>query len=211
MEARPVGTPEERFWAKVDKREPGECWHWTGTIFAGGYGAVSFDGVQHYAHRWIYERTVGAIPSGWDVDHTCHNRDLSCSGGRGECRHRRCVNPAHLEAVPHQVNSERGRTGAHNAVKTQCPEGHPYEGANLIIETSGSRRCRICRDVNMARFLERQDRPHRTLISYRGESKSIAGWARETGMSASVLAYRLRSGWALDDVFNPATRKRAEA
>ncbi len=79
--ARIHGTEAERFWPKVDKA--GECWLWTGSIDADGYGR--FNGSKPHAHRMAYVLTHGAIPDGMALHHIC-----------GVAR---CVNPDHLEPV----------------------------------------------------------------------------------------------------------------
>lgn len=105
---RIFGDHEARFWSKVDKRGPDECWPWTASCFEDGYGQFSEDSVVCGAHRWGYERFVAPIPDGWEVDHLCHTRErLTCKGGPSD-PHRRCQNPAHWEAVPKKVNGERG-------------------------------------------------------------------------------------------------------
>jgi HNH endonuclease len=106
-----------------------------------GYGQVFRDGLVIYAHRAMYELMVGPIPEGLVLDHTCHNTDLSCPGGK-DCWHRRCVNPAHLEAVPHLVNIRRAREPRK---ATHCPQGHPYSGVNLYLRSDGGQGCRTCK------------------------------------------------------------------
>lgn len=88
-------TPEERFWANVEKGE--HCWEWTGELGISGYGRFNIGRAKVVAHRLSYEWAKGEIPSGLEVDHRCHNR--------------RCVNPGHLRAVTRKQNQEH-RLGA---------------------------------------------------------------------------------------------------
>jgi len=99
-------TTEEFFWAKVSKDGPvpasrpelGPCWEWSGTRTPNGYGQLRREGRARLAHRWLFERTVGAIPVGLELDHLCFNPP--------------CVNPAHLEPVTHAENLRRRRRKA---------------------------------------------------------------------------------------------------
>lgn len=102
---RRTWTLEERLARYVDRS--GECWQWTGSIDPHGYGRTERDGKDAYAHRWMYEEMVGPIPAGFDLDHICHNMDQECPGGRS-CRHRSCVNPAHLLPSTRSDNLRRG-------------------------------------------------------------------------------------------------------
>jgi hypothetical protein len=62
------------------------CWIWQRGLTDKGYGWVKLpDGSRRKAHRVYFEREFGPVPEGHVVHHRCANR--------------RCVNPAHLEAV----------------------------------------------------------------------------------------------------------------
>lgn len=61
-EAKPL---VDRFWEKVDKGGPDECWLWTGAKQNMGYGNIRIGGRQGravLAHRVAWELTHGPIP-----------------------------------------------------------------------------------------------------------------------------------------------------
>lgn len=124
---------EDRFWTKVDRRGPDECWEWRAYRSADGYGR--FNATRHRpenAHRIAYRLTVGPIPDGLQLDHLCRNRA--------------CVNPQHLEPVTVRDNVLRGvSTAASRARQTHCKRGHELSGANLRIDGRGFRRCNACK------------------------------------------------------------------
>jgi hypothetical protein len=129
-------TLYERFDEKWMPEPTTGCWLWIGATIQHGYGRI-FAGPEGTGllavHRVAYERWVGPIPDGFEIDHV---------RARG-CATTACVNPEHLEAVTHAENMRRGRPGRTQTAKTHCPSGHAYDGENLIVRR-GSRYCREC-------------------------------------------------------------------
>lgn len=167
---------ETLFWLRVDKRGPDECWPWTGSLYKFGYGRLAVkraNGTWHsrVAHIVSFEIHHGPVPEGLTVDHVCHNGDLSCDGGN-DCPHRRCVNPAHLEAVTRKVNANRSH--CHNGSKTHCPQDHEYTPDNIYWRKDGSRVCRTCVLIrSRARVERRWDQGLTSYGTERREMKSV--------------------------------------
>lgn len=136
----PRKSLEERVLSRYAVLENG-CWEFTGGLNSAGYGIIMPNGSEDRlrAHRVVYEILVGPIPKGMDLDHLCHNSDLSCPGGV-TCRHRRCVNPDHLEPATRATNVKRGAARVRG---THCSQGHEFTFENTRIRR-GARECRIC-------------------------------------------------------------------
>lgn len=126
---------EERFWSKVDRGDPEECWNWLGPVNkADGYGfcrPVRGQSRPEAAHRVAYRLLKGEIPEGLELDHLCRNHF--------------CVNPAHLEPVTTRENSLRGVAARKGG---RCKHGHELTEDNVIIYRTKcgyeTRRCRTC-------------------------------------------------------------------
>lgn len=103
----------DRFWAKVDKRGPDECWEWQGFRDKDGYGNAHSNGRPWGAHRVAYELLVGPIPDGLWVLHSCDNPP--------------CCNIAHLFLGTHMDNV-RDRDAKH---RNRPPKGERHGCAKL--------------------------------------------------------------------------------
>ena len=147
-------TPQEKFWAKVDKNGPippsrpelGPCWEWDGERREEGYGRISArtkptPSGTSLAHRAAYELLVGDIPDGHQIDHVCRN--TACVNARD----------GHLEPVTPKVNTERG---LHGELRTYCKNNHELTPGNTyLVEADNSRRCKTCNREQAAE--ERKD------------------------------------------------------
>lgn len=63
-----------RFWNKVSKSsDENGCWVWTGFLNKWGYGTFPNEEYSNLAHRYIYQKTNGAISKDLLVCHKCDN------------------------------------------------------------------------------------------------------------------------------------------
>lgn len=115
--------------------EASGCLLWQGPVDkTTGYGRFG----SQWAHRAAYERSVGPIPDGHQIDHVA---------ARG-CVHRHCVEPSHLEAVTQVENIRRQPNVLRQVEATECPSGHPYSGENLRLRVVNGRTKRGCRQCD---------------------------------------------------------------
>jgi hypothetical protein len=107
--------------SEVDERG---CWIWLGPSNPAGYGSTIRAWHKGWLpHRLAFTVMVRPIPDGMQIDHLC--------------RTRKCINPAHLEAVTQLENLRR-----QGSAVTHCPRGHEYSTANTRMTKPGSSRWR---------------------------------------------------------------------
>lgn len=134
-----------RFWAKVDKRGPDECWLWSGSGTKGGYGQLVVARKTWLAHRLSVVLSGREIPDGMQIDHMC--------------RTRWCVNPSHLRIVTlrQNVTENSASVTVVNSQKTHCLRGHALVPGNLLRDTGvrkGWRCCRLCHHLRARKYRE---------------------------------------------------------
>lgn len=151
----------ERALRRLPVSDSTDCWLWPGALSIGGYGVLRAthlpaDG-NVYVHRLMYESLVRPIPVGMQLDHTCHSRALALGDClAGPCRHRRCVNPLHLEVVTPRENVLRGgSSAARAALRDTCANLHEYTPENTYLY-HGKRQCQTCRRAHRAAWRARR-------------------------------------------------------
>lgn len=101
------------------------CWNYYGRTNANDYATGYIDGRARLLHRYFWERIVGNVPDGMELDHLC--------------RTRRCVNPKHQEPVTGEVNRAR--------IKNP-----PYRLKELHEQESWQRFCAIFEELDARRL-----------------------------------------------------------
>lgn len=123
-------TLAAKYWRYAVKTDG--CWTWIGPT-THGYGVIYLNGTKRtVAHRIAWQLHFGDIPE-------CRACNID-SGRRWR--------EQHPVQSGHHVN--------HNAAKTHCVHGHPFDTTNTYKDKNGKRQCRTCKQ------LQRQGLTHRT-------------------------------------------------
>lgn len=125
---------EERFWSKVDRRGPNECWNWTGAKQAFGYGVIGLgsrrSGVSR-AHRVSWQLHNGELPVGKCLLHSCDNPS--------------CVNPAHLSIGTLADNNRDMIAKRRNKFGERHPDAKLTEAAVREIRASNDKQSSLAK------------------------------------------------------------------
>ena len=84
--------------------------------------------------------------------------------------------------------------------KTHCPNGHPFDGKNLVIDSRGSRVCRTCRREALRRW--KRNHPEEHVTAHRLENKKRRIRLRKEGSH--------RHGFSRGNIAQTVTRDHAE-
>lgn len=140
----------ERFWQKVDKRGPDECWNWLGSKDARGYGLIySGEGTRCMrAHRVALQLAGIAVPE-------YQRKNAKADVVHHACENTSCVNVAHLKLVPQVENcmalaTRKPSCFMVNKMRKTCIRGHPFD---TMLNRSGvpHRACSICIKLRLER------------------------------------------------------------
>ncbi len=155
----------DRFWEKVHKCDPSECWLWRAGLSTQGYGRMSSPGKSGpvlMAHRVSYEFANGPIPPGLWVLHRC---DVP-----------RCVNPAHLFL---------GTVADNNADKVA--KGRHPRGAKHRLAISKSRKARGASSQFRGVSWHVQMKSWRANISINGRLVHLGSFGHEADAAQAYL------------------------
>ena len=160
-----------RFWSKVDRRGPDECWPWLRSCNANGYGTFNVIGRPQLAHRVAFVLAIASIPDGMHILHRCDNPP--------------CCNPAHLFLGNHIQNmldrQQKGRTasGARSGRRTR-PEAFAV-AQNFKLSEAAVHEIRI----NPKRLSQRS-------LAFLFHVKQATIWRAQRGISWSHLKEKAR-------------------
>lgn len=124
-----------KFWSKVDKRGPDECWPWTGAKSPRGYGRFSVNSKYRVATQISWEIENGApFPIERMACHSCDNPP--------------CVNPKHLWPGTNKENMQDASKKGRLLFRTHCPRGHELNDSTVWVRIDRGHRHRICKECS---------------------------------------------------------------
>lgn len=121
-----------RFWSKVDKRGPDECWPWMAGCDRKGYGNFSINMETFQSHRVAMFLYSGKDPYPFHVCHTCDNPP--CCNGAHYFTGNVQTNTADRHAKKRDAAGDRNGARLHPEKWWQRGELHKRPGAKITDE-----------------------------------------------------------------------------
>ena len=112
-------STEQRFWEKVQRGSPDECWPWLAAKGPRGYGRFMLNYRSELAPRVAYALENGEIPEGLYICHSCDNPP--------------CCNPAHLYADTQKKNIQDCRDRGRLAPRIRGEENRAHKLTNFDV------------------------------------------------------------------------------
>jgi hypothetical protein len=151
-------TLSERFWRKVVKNGPNECWGWNGAVNPGGYGKLGRDGDRNgtlIASRVAWELAHGPIPEGLFVLHHCDNPPCCKTEPDERFPEGHLFLGTVLDNTRDMIEKQRHRWGLKRAPKlgwspskaprgNKCYRDHEFTPENTMTYPDGRRACKTC-------------------------------------------------------------------
>lgn len=107
---------ETRIFTRVETNAFSGCLIFTGSKNQDGYGQVKNGGKTIRVHKWVWEKTNGAVPNGLEIRHSCNNPS--------------CIYIGHMSLGTHKDNMQ-DKVRAGNSKKMGRGIRHPRAAAKL--------------------------------------------------------------------------------
>ena len=135
-----------RLLSKTKQQDDG-CLIWQGCCDKAGYGRTAKFLGTVLVHRLVWLLSGNLIPSGEELDHTCHVRN--------------CMNIAHLRSIPHNVNMSARKLD----MSRVCHLGHAKK-----LSPRGAWVCYVCLRQSVKRWQSRNPQQQREIWA-RGKAR----------------------------------------
>ena len=198
-----------RFWSKVQKAGPDDCWEWVAGKGGRGYGMFWLDGKQVKAHRVAWMLENGPIPPGKGYHGTCVLHS---------CDNPPCVNPAHLFIGSNAVNQADMRAKGREVNSSELRAVRLlFRGKDQTITewaaelgiARGTITQRLAAGWSVDRALAEPATTGKRFLTHAGKRLSVAQWSRLTGIPYGTIHMRIqRYGWSVERALTTPSRRR---
>lgn len=189
---------EKRFWAKVDKRGPDECWPWLACSMSSGHGQFRVNRRTFLAHRASYALKHGSCDESL-IRHICgnpacvnpahlapgtklenaHDKRVHGTAGRGVLTEEQAIDVLELIRTGFKYSDIAEAFDCSRALVSQIALGRAWAWVRPEVNRESLRRRRSPTQIT--------NETRETLRSLRASGMSLRGMARETGISKSAI------------------------